>query len=61
MYKVKAKDHSGRAFTFACGTADQALEKTWELARRGFSDILVADPKGHEMNAAAFERAMDLD
>ena len=61
MYKVMAKDHTGRALTFACGTADQALEKTWELAGRGFKDILVADPKGQEMNAAAFERSLDLD
>ena len=61
MYKVKAHDHAGRALVFACGTADQALEKTWELAGRGFKDISVADPKGQEMKAAAFERAMDLD
>ncbi|CAA2145171.1 MULTISPECIES: hypothetical protein [Methylobacterium] len=61
MYKVKANDHAGRALVFACGTADQALEKTWELAGRGFKDICVADPKGREMKAAAFERAMDLD
>ena len=61
MYTVKANDPAGRAMRFACGTADQALEKTWELARRGFRDILVADPKGKEWNAAAFERSMDLD
>lgn len=57
---MKANDYAGRALVFACGTADQALEKTWELAGRGFKDISVADPKGQEMKAAAFERAMDL-
>lgn len=61
LYKVKANDHLGRSATFACGTADQALEKTWELARRGFKDILVIDPKGQESSATAFERTMDLD
>lgn len=61
MYKIKANDTAGRVAIFACGTADQALEKTWELAGRGFKDILVIDPKGQEMNAAAFERSMDLD
>ncbi|WP_082473131.1 hypothetical protein [Methylobacterium sp. Leaf85] len=61
MYKVKANDHAGRARIFACGTADQALEKTWELAGRGFKDILVADPSGQEVNASAFERSMNLD
>ncbi|GJD45047.1 hypothetical protein MKK70_10335 [Methylobacterium sp. E-041] len=60
MYTVKANDHAGRPATFACGTADQALEKTWELARRGFKDIVVTDPKGHASNAAAFERSLDL-
>lgn len=61
MYKVKANDHTGRAVVFACGTADQALEKTWELAGRGFKDILVASPTGREMNATAFEKSMNLD
>ena len=61
MYKIKASDTAGRAATFACGTADQALEKTWELAGRGYKNILVIDPNGLEMNAAAFERSMDLD
>lgn len=61
MYTVKATDPAGRAMTFACGTADQALEKTWELQRRGFREIMVADPKGKAQTAAAFERAMDLE
>lgn len=60
MYTVKANDPAGRPATFACGTADQALEKTWELARRGFKDIVVTDPKGRASDAAAFERSLDL-
>ncbi|GJD51222.1 hypothetical protein OPKNFCMD_3974 [Methylobacterium crusticola] len=61
MYKVKAKDPAGRVMLFACGTADQALERTWDLARRGFKDIVIADPKGKEMNADVFERSMSVD
>ncbi len=60
MYTVKANDPAGRPATFACGTADQALEKTWELTRRGFKDIVVTDPKGRASDAAAFERSLDL-
>ncbi|HEV2542236.1 MULTISPECIES: hypothetical protein [Methylorubrum] len=60
MYKVTGTDPSGRILAFACGTDEQALEKTWELAGRGFRDIVVADPKGREMSAIAFERALDL-
>lgn len=59
LYRVKANDPAGRTVTFACGTADQALEKTWELQGRGFRDIFVADPAGKEWAADAFERFMD--
>ncbi|WP_232629897.1 hypothetical protein [Methylobacterium sp. Leaf118] len=61
MYKVMGTDPGGRAMTFACGTDEQALEKTWELARRGFRDIAVADPSGRQLSASAFERSLDLD
>ena len=61
MYKVTGTDPSGRTLAFACGTDEQALEKTWELAARGFRNISVADPKGREMSAIAFERSLDLD
>ncbi len=61
MYKVKGTDPSGRVMTFACGTDEQAMEKTWELQRRGFRDVVVLDPKGKELNARAFERSLDID
>ena len=61
VFTVKGIDPSGRVMTFACGTDEQAMEKTWELARRGFREIMVADPKGKEMSAAAFERSLDID
>lgn len=61
MYKVTGTDPSGRAMTFACGTDEQALERTWDLARRGFHDIKVADPNGREQSAAAFERSLNLE
>lgn len=60
MYKVTGTDPAGRTMAFACGTDEQALEKTWELARRGFRDVSVTDPKGQQMSAAAFERSLDL-
>ena len=61
VYKVTGTDPSGRTMAFACGTDEQALEKTWELTRRGFRDIEVSDPSGRAMNAAAFERSLDLE
>lgn len=61
MFKVKARDPRGQLMNFACGTADQVLERIWELTRRGFRDILVADPGGKEMTGSAFERFLDLD
>jgi hypothetical protein len=61
VFTVKGIDPSGRVMTFACGTDEQAMEKTWELARRGFREITVADPKGKEMSAAAFERSLNID
>ena len=61
MYTVKGKDLAGREAAFACGTDEQAMEKTWELARRGFRDVTVLDPKGKEWSAAAFERSLDID
>ena len=61
MYKVTGHDPAGRRLVFACGTDEQALEKTWELAGRGFREISVIDPKGREMSALAFERSLDLD
>jgi hypothetical protein len=47
--------------TFACGTDEQAMEKTWELQRRGFRDVVVLDPTGRERSAVAFERSLDID
>ena len=47
--------------TFACGTDEQAMEKTWELKRRGFRDVVVVDPQGRELGAVAFERSLDID
>lgn len=61
VYKVRGTDPSGRVMTFACGTDEQAMEKTWELQRRGFRDVVVLDPKGKELNARAFERSLDID
>jgi hypothetical protein len=61
VYKVRGTDPSGRVMTFACGTDEQAMEKTWELQRRGFRDVVVLDPKGREMGAVAFERSLDID
>ncbi|KAB1069902.1 hypothetical protein [Methylobacterium planeticum] len=61
MFTVKGVDPSGRAMSFACGTDEQAMEKTWELQRRGFRDIVVVEPGGREVAAAAFERSLDID
>lgn len=61
MFTVKAIDPSGKAMTFACGTDEQAMEKTWELRRRGFRDVVVVDQKGKEVGDAAFERSLDID
>ena len=61
MFTVKGIDPNGRAMTFACGTDEQAMEKTWELKRRGFRDVVVVGPKGSELGAAAFERSLDID
>ena len=61
MFKVKGIDPTGRAMTFACGTDEQAMEKTWELQRRGFREVVVIDHTGKERPAAAFERSLDID
>ena len=61
MLTVKGIDPRGRAMTFACGTDEQAMEKSWELQRRGFRDVVVVDPKGRELGAAAFERSLGID
>ena len=61
MFTVKGIDPSGRAMSFACGTDEQAMEKTWELQRRGFREVVVLDPKGKELPAPAFERSLDID
>lgn len=54
-------DPLGRVMVFACGTDEQAMEKTWELQRRGFRDVVVLDPAGRELSAVAFERSLDID
>ncbi|GEP00035.1 hypothetical protein [Methylobacterium haplocladii] len=61
MFKVKGIDPTGRSETFACGTDEQAMERTWDLARRGFRDVTVVDGRGKEMSAAAFEQSLDID
>ena len=61
MFTVKGIDPSGKAMTFACGTDEQAMEKTWELRRRGFQAIVVVDQKGKELGDAAFERSLQID
>jgi len=61
VFTVKGIDPSGRAMTSACGTDEQAMEKTWELKRRGFRNVVVLDPKGHELGAVAFERSLEID
>lgn len=61
MFTVKGIDPKGRAMTFACGTDEQAMEKTWELRRRGFRDVVVIDHKGKELGDAAFERSMNIE
>ncbi|MDR7035840.1 MULTISPECIES: hypothetical protein [Methylobacterium] len=61
MFTVKGVDPSGRAMSFACGTDEQAMEKTWELQRRGFRDVMVVNPSGRVYGAAAFERTLDID
>ena len=47
--------------TYACGTDEQAMERTWELKRRGFRDVVVIDPKGRELGAVAFEQSLEID
>jgi len=37
------------------------MEKTWELRRRGFRDVVVVDPKGKELGDGAFERSLEID
>ncbi len=49
MLTVKGIDPKGRAMTFACGTDEQAMEKTWELQRRGFREVVVVDHSGKEL------------
>ena len=61
VFTVKGIDPSGRVMTFACGTDEQAMEKTWELQRRGFREVVVVDPQGRELAAAVFERSLGID
>jgi hypothetical protein len=61
VFTVKGIDPRGRAMTFACGTDEQAMERSWELQRRGFREIVVTDPKGNELPAAVFERSLEID
>jgi hypothetical protein len=61
VFTVKGIDPKGRAMTFACGTDEQAMEKTRELRRRGFRDVVVMDHKGKELGDAAFERSMNIE
>lgn len=61
VFTVKGIDPRGRAMTFACGTDEQAMEKTWELKRRGFREVVVVNPKGQALEAASFERTLDFD
>ncbi len=61
MYTVRGIDPSGRLTTFACGTDEQAMEKCWELDRRGFRDITVSDCNGKELSAAKFEQSLNID
>lgn len=61
MFTVKGLDPNGRSMTFAAGTDQQAMEKTWELVRRGFRDVTVTDASGKEWSAAAFERSLDIE
>jgi len=61
VFTVKGIDPKGRAMTFACGTDEQAMEKTWELQRRGFREVVVVDHAGKELPAAAFERSLEID
>ena len=61
VFRVKGIDPRGRTITFACGTDEQAMEKAWELQRRGFRHLVVIDPTGRELEAAAFERSLDID
>lgn len=58
MYTVKANDPRGRPMVFACGTADQALDRAQELAGRGFVEVFVIAPNGQRWSAAAFARHM---
>lgn len=58
MYTVKANDPNGRPAVFACGTADQALDRAQELTSRGFSQVFVTAPSGQVWSAAAFARQM---
>lgn len=60
MFTVKGIDPKGRAMAFACGTDEQAVEKTWELQRRGFREVVVVDHRGRELPAAAFERSLEI-
>jgi hypothetical protein len=61
VFTVKGIDPSGRAMSFACGTDEQAMEKTWELRRRGFRDVVVVDHKGKELGDVAFERSLKIE
>ncbi|MBM0206516.1 hypothetical protein JNW90_28570 [Micromonospora sp. STR1s_5] len=42
--------------SFACGTAEQAIEKLRELIARGFQDVTVTDPNGRKWTADEFQR-----
>ena len=60
MFIVKGTSNAGSS-SFACGTADQALEKVRELVGRGLQDITVTDPKGRRWTADEFQRASQDD
>ncbi|MBX9661365.1 MAG: caspase family protein [Nitrospiraceae bacterium] len=47
--------------TFACGTDEQAMEKTWELRRRGFREVVVVDQKGKEIGDAALKKSLEVE
>jgi hypothetical protein len=60
MFIVKGTSNAGSS-SFACGTADQALEKVRELVGRGFQSITVTDPKGRCRTGDEFQRGFDDD
>jgi hypothetical protein len=45
--------------SFACGTAEQALERVLELRGRLYQKISVTDPKGRTRTADEFQLAFN--